>query len=162
MVCSGDTLIYGIEMSLEDVAIYTLKYLKRCKSKKIDKKKIEELEEAINEEDVSIQDLYIIFEMINLPISIHRAPCCLFDRDCFSSVYLGIELCSNDLISRFNGYTFTTIEEYEEFLTQGLEKAKKYMDNNKDKINKYLKKFVSLEKNIPKFYTLPNDCFSCS
>ena len=159
MVCTGDILIFGIQMSLEDVIKYILKFIKSNPIEETYKKIKEDLKN--DDKTEIIEYINNIFKQKNLSIEIIRPRCCLFsdDNDDYSYVYLGVELCSNDLVSRFDVKKFNTIEEYENFYTEGLINAKDLLNKNK---NKYIDDLKKIVKTKPMFYTLPNDCFSCT
>ncbi len=168
MVCTGDTIIFGVQMTLSDAIKYLLKYFKSkvdLKSYKEIKEEFEYFEENETEKYEIVDYIEKLLSYFDLSIEIIRPRCCLFSHyssDDFSLVYLGVELCFNCLVSRFNSKKFNTIEEYENFYTKGLVGAKKLLEENKNKYLEDLGKIIPKTKNKPKIYTIPNDCFSCT
>lgn len=165
MVCTGDTLIFGIQMELSDAVKYILKYLKANTSNSTYDDFKEYFADESNDRYEIFDQLESIFKQAKLSIDIIKAPCCLFPDDTggdFAQVYLGVELCSNSLVSRFDPKEFNTIEDYEKFYVSGLVKAKAKLQENKTKYIEDISKFVPKKKANPKLYTIPNDCFNCS
>jgi hypothetical protein len=161
MVCTGDILIFGIQMKTTYAIEYLLKYLKN----KIPKNKYNDLKETFedNNNREAVENLKKNISQLNLSIEIIRPSCCLFsddDKDDYGLIYLGKELCSNDLVSRFDVKEFKTIEDYENFYMEGLLFAKELLKENKEKYIEDIAKIIP--NGIPKFYNLPNDCFSCT
>ncbi len=166
MVCTGDTLIYGVQMTPSDIKKCILRYIKSAydsDSYKIVKDDLEDFEPDDMYEIINYVDK--LLHETDISIRVIRPPCCLYSTDPtddFSLVYLGVELCSNSLVSRFHSIEFNSIEEYEKSYTSGLVDAKKLLEENKTKYLEDLAKFIPKTKNKPKFYTIPNDCFSCT
>ena len=51
----------------------------------------------------------------------------------FSKVYIGVELCINNIVSRSNVNNFDTFEEYLNFYLNNISDAQKQLEINKDK-----------------------------
>jgi hypothetical protein len=164
MVCTGDILIYGVSMTLSDVVKYILKYLKTK-----DKNLYDEANEFFKDNEGERYEIceYVdkVLKKDNFLIQMLMPKCCLYSddpSDDYGKVYLGVELNYNCLVSRFKVNQFKTIDDYEKFYTEGLIDAKKLFEENKNKFNEELGKLLPNSKNKPKFYSLPNDCFSCT
>jgi hypothetical protein len=150
-------------MSLNSAIKYITKYAKQN-----DKNVYELIDKEILDENND--DKYYYFENVidnlNLSITLIKPPCCFFkddnDDDDFSKVYLGVHLCCNDIVSRFNISSFDTFEEYKNFYTDGVKNAEQDLINNKTEYIENLKKMLPKTINKPKFYSLPNDCYSCT
>lgn len=165
MVCTGDTLIFGVQMELSEMVKYMLKYLKTNTTKESYENFKEYFADESNDRSAIYDQLVNVFDQLKFPIGIIKAPCCLFPDDAggdFAQVYLGVELCSNSLVSRFDPKEFSTIEDYEKFYVNGLVQAKANLQANKQTYIEHICKFVPKTKAKPKLYTLPNDCFSCT
>jgi len=163
MVYSGDKLIFGVQMNLDNAVKYVIKYAKKYEKNVYDTIDLD----MIQEKDIDEKYDYFndIIEELNLDIELIKPPCCYFkdDDDDFSKVYLGAILCCNDIVvSRFNISSFDTYEEYKNFYTEGLKNAETELTNNKKKYNEDLTKILPKTQNKPKFYSLPNDCYSCT
>lgn len=165
MVCTGDTLIFGIQMELSEVVKYMLKYLKTHTSKESFDDFKEFFADDSNDRSEIVEQITNVCKQTGLSIDIIRPPCCLFSDDeggDFAQVYLGVELCSNSLVSRFDSKEFNSIEDYEKFYVSGLVNSKAILQANKQTYIDDLGKFVPKTKLKPKLYTIPNDCFSCT
>ena len=120
--------------------------------------------------DNDIKEAYNYFDEItdklDLNVKLLKPPCCLFsddyDDDDFSKVYLGIEVCSNHIVQRFSLFEFDTFDKYKKFYLEGIVEGEKNINSNKDKCIEDLKKILPKTKCKPKFYSLPNDCYSCT
>lgn len=166
MVHTGDKLIYGVQMSMCDAVNYLTKYVKKIDPESheviLDDIKIYDLKNDIMEAYNYFDD---IMEKLNLSIQLIKPPCCLFSDDLdddFSKVYLGIEVCSNHIVQRFSLFEFNTFSEYKKFYLQGIVEGEQNINANKDKLFEDLKKILPKTKCKPKFYSLPNDCASCT
>lgn len=166
MVCTGDKLIYGIQMTLEEASKYVLKYIKSH----VSEQNYEEIESELNDRDDDSDKFYYLSDILEqlekaglpLYVTIIKPPCCLFGFGDHTKVYLGVELSSNHIHSRWEPLIFSSIEDYKKKLTEGVNKAEKLLQTNKEKYLADLAKFVPKTKNKPKIYTMPNDCYSCS
>lgn len=164
MVCTGDTLVYGVQIYLTDAVKYILKFAKS----NIDKESYDILSNNIKNKDSYevMEYTKMFFKKLNLSIEIIRPKCCLYDEKYtesdYSKVYLGIELYENSNVSRFNIDKFSTFEEYEKSYLSGINYARESLKKNKNKYIEDLGKILPATKNKPKFYVLPNDCFSCT
>jgi hypothetical protein len=93
-------------------------------------------------------------------VEIHKLPCCYGNSD----RYVGILLGGTHMQYRENVLSFNTFNEYDKNYRRQLDKIKKEFEENEAEINKQFEKlyrFNDIFKN-PKFYTLPNDCESCT
>lgn len=161
MVCTGDKLIYGIQMTVEDATKYVLKYIKSH----VPGKKYQEIEQEFNDhEDDSDKVYYLsdILEQLESTVTVIKPPCCLFGFGDHTKVYLGVELLNNNFHSRWEPFNFSSLEEYKKKLTEGVNNVEKLLQTNKEKYLADFAKFVPKTKNKPKLYTMPNDCYSCS
>ena len=120
MVCTGDTLVYGVQIYLTDAVKYILKFAKS----NIDKESYDILSNNIKNKDSYevMEYTKMFFKKLNLSIEIIRPKCCLYDEKYtesdYSKVYLGIELYENSNVSRFNIDKFSTFEEYEKISSE--------------------------------------------
>lgn len=163
MVCTGDILVYGVQMPLTDIVKYILKFAKS----NIEKKSYNILFENIKDKDSYDVMEYSekFFKELNLSIGVIRPKCCLYEDDeesDYSKVYLGVELCENSYVSRYNIDKFETFESYENSYLNGINYAKELLEKNKNKYMEDLEKILPKKVNKPRFYVLPNDCFSCT
>lgn len=164
MVCTGDILVYGVQIYLTDVVKYILKFAKS----NIDKESYDTLSENIKNQDSYevMEHTEKFFKDLNLSIEIIRPKCCLYEEEekdsDYGKVYLGVELYENSNVSRFNVDKFATFEEYEKSYLSGINYARELLKKNKNKYLEDLGKILPATKNKPKFYILPNDCFSCT
>ncbi len=162
MVCTGDILVFGVQMPLTDIVKYILKFAKL----NIDKESFSTLSKNIKNKDSYevMEHSEEFFKKLNLSIEVIRPKCCLYDKDYeesdYSKVYLGVELCYNSYVSRFNIDKFDTFEEYEKSYLNGINHAKELLKENKKKYIEDLGKILPANKNKPKFFVLPNDCLS--
>ena len=162
MVYSVDNLIFGVQMDLNDAVKYIIKYAKNNK-----KDIYETIDLDMTESDTyeKYDYFYDIVEELDLDIELIKPPCCYFkdNEDDFSKVYLGVVLCCNNIIvSRFDVSSFKTYEEYKDFYTEGLKNAETKLLNNKQKYIEDLSKILPKTINKQKYYSLPNDCYSCT
>jgi hypothetical protein len=165
MVHSGDEVIYGVQLSMSDVITYLTKYIK-----KIDTELYKKVKLAVENDDLKndIKEAYNyfddIFKELNLSIELIKPHCCLFSEDDedFSKVYLGMCVCSNHIVQRFTLFEFETFDQYKEFYMKGIVLGEKFLQKNRDKCLEDLGKILPKSKNKPKFYSLANDCASCT
>lgn len=168
MVYTGDTLIYGVQLDFYKAKKYIEKYNINNSS---------ELDNTVNNDELSdsdgsnysndlnsYYDCEKIMDDFNLSIKLLKPPCCFFDYNDeeFSKVYIGVELCINNIVSRSNVNNFDTFEEYLNFYLNNISDAQKQLEINKDK---YILDFNKILPNTEfqlKFYSLPNDCYSCT
>ena len=171
-------LIFGVQMDLDDAIVYIKKYVKEINesinisnddcSVDSDNSSIYSDDSSIDSDDSSVDNKYYyyddIVDKLNLSIKLIKAPCCYFNDygDEHSKVYLGVELCYNNIISRFDISSFDTFKEYNDFYTDGVKNTKKELKNNKKQYIKDLKKILPKTMIKPRFYSLPNDCYSCT
>ena len=127
MVCTGDILVYGIQLYLSDVVKYILKFAKS----NIDKESYDTLNKNIKNQDIYevIEYCEKVFKELNMSIEIIKPICCLYDEEDkesdYSKLYLGVELSENSNVLRFDVKKFATFEEYEKSYLSGINHAKK-------------------------------------
>lgn len=160
MVCTGNLLIYGIEMSIYDIIKYVLKYFKSYPSIK----SYEEIKSELEDGEIYDQIMLInkLFESNGFSINVIKPRCCLSNIENFYNVYLGVELYENSIISRWNPYVFSNLDDYMKLLTRGFELGKQKLEENQQNYTMDFIKILPKTKITPKFYSLPNDCFSCT
>ncbi len=165
MVYSGDKLIFGVQMDLDDAIKYIIKYVK-----KNEKDIYESIDMDMLDDDNNSDKYYYFDDIVNkldLSIELLKAQCCYFndygdDDDEFSKVYLGTILCCNNIVSRFDISSFDTFEEYKDFYTEGIKYGEIELANNKKKYIEDLQKILPKTKVKPRYYSLPNDCYTCT
>jgi hypothetical protein len=166
MVVSGDDLIFGVQLDMDEVIKYIKNYTKKHHEPIYNKIQNDiKLNELLNDSITEKYEyFYNIIKSFNLSIELINPPCCLFTEDNtsdFSKVYLGVTLCSNDIISTSNTNVFNSFEEYFEFYSGRVQKSKLDFEVNKSKYIEDLQKILP-NKMQPKFYSIPNDCYNCS
>jgi hypothetical protein len=164
MVCTGDILVFGVQMPLTDVVKYILKFAKA----NIDKETYIELSNNIKDKDSyeAMEHSEKFFKQLNMSIEIIRPRCCLYDDEYessdYSKVYLGVELHGSSYVSRYDVENFDSFEEYKKSYLERINIVNELMQKNKNKYLEDLSKILPKKLNKPKFYVLPNDCFSCT
>lgn len=159
MVCTGDTLIFGIELTVSEAFKYAKDYISSDDDSSDDDSESDDSSDYSSTNSNDVDKLETLYSGFNLSVEIIKPPCCLF-KHCFSKIYFGVVLGSNDLVCRFDSFEFDTIDDYEAFYTEELNNAKKLLQENKNKYINDIRKIIP--DIIPKFYTIPNDCFSCT
>lgn len=166
MVFTGDQLIYGVQLTLDEAIKYIQIYMKKhdeetYKKIKYDIKNDDVLKDNINEKYWYLNE---IVSDLDLSIQLLKPPCCFFDEsdEDFDKVYFGVVLTSNQIISRYEIYKFNNFDEYNDFYTSGINEAKNKLEENKELYIQDLEKLLPKSKVKPKFYSLPNDCYTCS
>lgn len=164
MVCTGDTLIFGVQMELTDAIKYVDKYLKNHVTPESYKTTKDFFEANKDNKLQQIKHIQDIFEQFELLIGIVSAPCCLINNTMgdFSKVYFGVKLCSHYLVSKLYSQEFNKIEDYQEYLTSGIVQAKTKLEANKETWTEQIGFFIPKTKNKPKIYSIPNGCFCCA
>jgi hypothetical protein len=168
MVFSGDKLIFGIQLDIDELIKYIIEYTHKNNKVLYDK-----IQHDIEENDIlndGKRNKYYYFDKIvkqlNLTLELIKPPCCYFtdddDTGDLSKVYLGVCLCYNNIVSRFSMNTFKSFDEYYEFYIGDVERTKQKIDVDKLKYIEDLNKILPSTIVNPKFYSMPNDCYICS
>lgn len=146
---SGYILIYGIEFTIDDmITIFDLDY--------DDGNDGYFYEEAINEILHNNDFKYLKFI---------KKPCCYYER---FSVFIATDLGSNSVQYRSNVEIFEDFQLYDDFFQIKLDNIKKNYIQNVEEINKEFNKFYNifwsdgLVDGKLLFFTIPNDCESCT
>lgn len=156
MVCNGDMLIFGVEMTYTDMIDLVKSYVEiRC-----DSRHAEELENLNSYANYEVTDiLNNILRELKFKIQIIHTPCCLFGSKNFQMVYLGVKLSNSAFLIKQNPVNFVSFEAYEKYFTENLNNAKRELEKNKDI---YIEEMSKITQKNPIFVSLPNDCFSCT
>ena len=156
MVFSGDILIYGIKIDLETVKDKIHEYIKQNYKEIYETLDFYEFEHYDNRD--ICEYLYKLMEKLDISVTVIGERCCYFT----SIIYFGVELANNDIINRHEANIFNTFEEYIEYYTYGIKPAIETFYDNKLKYENDIRKIIS-DPNLPiKFYSIPNDCYSCT
>lgn len=154
MVFSGDILIYGIKIDLETICSKIHDYIQQhCK----------EIYEPFDFDDYNdpydtFDYLYELIKKLDISVTVIGEKCCYFTSD----IYFGIELAYNDIVNRHGANTFNTFEEYIEYYTCGIKPAIESFNINKLKYENDIRKIISGANLLIQFYSIPNDCHSCT
>jgi hypothetical protein len=116
----------------------------------------------ISDDDYAIKSttLIEIFEELNLSISIHTERCCLQRNE--RTIFLGVHLATNDIVFRIMRYKFNSIERYIDFYTKGIKNLTKKFYKKKNKYICDIKKIINNDDIPIIFYSIPNNCSSCT
>lgn len=163
---TGDKLIFGVQLSVEDAVKYISKYLKsNYKELFDDELDIEMLKDEYGSKREKVYHLIEVLRKTNLTIELDKPPCCLFEDkydDEFSLIYLGKTLCHNNITYRSSLFDFKTFDDYIKFYTESVNKARELLENNKETYIKEIGYILPKKLAKPKFYSMPNDCYSCT
>ncbi len=160
---TGDQLIYGVQLTMEDAIKYILKYIKKNNLELYNKMNIDKLTNPYISKSDKYFEIYNYVNELNLTLELEKMPCCLHEEEGeFSLVYLGVCLCSNNITYRSWLNEFGSFADYKTFYTKGIQKAEKSIEENKDKYIEDLNKILPKSRVKPKFYSFPNDCYSCT
>ncbi len=160
---TGDQLIYGVQLTIEDAIKYILKYIKKNNVEVYNKININLLLDSNNSKSEKYYEIYKYVNELKLSLILEKVPCCDYEEEgILSFVYLGVCLCENSITYRGRLKEFVSFEDYNQYFTRGIKKAEKAILENKDKYIEDLNKILPKSKVKPKFYSFANDCSSCT
>jgi hypothetical protein len=145
---SGYNLIYGIELTIEDVLfLFNLD----------GDEDVYFLQEIVN--DILIDRGFHFLKFI-------KKPCCYHES---FSVFIGADLGSNLIQYRSNVEVFDDFQLYDDFFQTKLDVIKNNYNKNKqvidEEFNEFIRMFWENEEGLPPkqcFFTIPDDCESCT
>jgi len=88
---TGDQLIYGVQLTIEDAIKYILKYIKKNNVEVYNKININLLLDPNNSKSEKYYEIYNYVNELNLSLILEKVPCCDYEEEgILSFVYLRV------------------------------------------------------------------------